>query len=141
MLRALRIDKLNLAALEATLSLWMSGASRPGIPVVRMLTMGIDEIDHRAQALATAITASGRARCDVIDGASTTGGGSAPGSSLPTRLVSVAPTSMTAAVLEEALRSADPPVIVRIQEDRVVIDLRTVASEDDGVIADLIRRA
>lgn len=134
LMRALRADKLTYAALEATLSLWMSESLRTQIPVVRMLTLTTEDLDRRARALARAIASDGRVQCDVIDGASTTGGGSAPGSSLPTRLVRVSPKSTTPEALERALRASDPPVIARLQQGAVVIDLRTVDPDDDRSI-------
>ena len=140
LMRALRADKLTYAALEATLALWISESSRAHIPVVRMLTMSVDEIDRRARALATAIAAGGRATCDVIDGESTIGGGSAPGSSLPTRLVAVVPDNTTAESLEQALRTGEPPIIARLQQGAVVIDLRTVEPEDDQAIVAALRK-
>jgi L-seryl-tRNA(Ser) seleniumtransferase len=75
---------------------------------------------------------------DVIDGVSTIGGGSAPGSQLPTRLVAL---TLPADRLASALRGGDPPVIARIDNDRVVIDLRTVGPSLDEQLATLIVRA
>jgi L-seryl-tRNA(Ser) seleniumtransferase len=137
LMRALRVDKLTYAALEATLEEHAIG--RQGeIPVERMLRMGQDEIGRRADALAAALNKSAwTAR--VIDGMSTVGGGSAPGSELPTRLVELTRDGMTADQIEQHLRSLDPPVIARIQNDRVVIDLRTVAVADEALLVTLLR--
>ncbi len=74
----------------------------------------------------------------MIDGHSTIGGGSAPGSALPTRLVAVTHPTLSPDGFEEALRALDPPVIARIEDDRVLIDLRTVAPDDDERLATLI---
>jgi L-seryl-tRNA(Ser) seleniumtransferase len=137
LMRALRVDKLTYAALEATLEEHAIG--RQGeVPVERMLRMGQDEIGRRADALAAALNRSGwTAR--VIDGMSTVGGGSAPGSQLPTRLVELERDGLSADAIEQHLRSLDPPVIARIQNDRVVIDLRTVAPDDADVLLTLLR--
>jgi L-seryl-tRNA(Ser) seleniumtransferase len=99
--------------------------------VQRMLRMGKEEIGVRADALAISLNASGwTAR--VVDGMSTVGGGSAPGAELPTRLVEISRDGMTADAIEQHLRSLDPPVIARIQDDRVVLDLRTVLPNEDA---------
>jgi L-seryl-tRNA(Ser) seleniumtransferase len=98
-----------------------------------MLRMTVDEISTLAVTLATSLTASGwTAR--VIDGVSTVGGGSAPGAEIPTRLVQLSRAGMSADAIEQHLRALDPPVIARIQEDRVVLDLRTVLPEDDAIV-------
>ena len=134
LMRALRVDKLTYAALEATLEAHAIGQGQD-VPVQRMLRMTAVEIGRRAEALASALNASGwRAR--VIDGLSTVGGGSAPGVEIPTRLVEVQRDGMTADEIEQRLRSLDPPVIARIQEDRVVMDLRTVW--EDGELRALL---
>jgi L-seryl-tRNA(Ser) seleniumtransferase len=136
LMRALRVDKLTYAALEATLQAHL--AQRwDEVPVVRMLTMPLDTIARRADALATSLAAGGIA-ARVVDGESTIGGGSAPGSTLPTRLVELSHASMTADALGERLRGLDPPVITRVQNDRIVIDLRTVPPADDARLARLI---
>ena len=75
---------------------------------------------------------------DVVDGFSTIGGGSAPGITLPTRLVAIA---LPATRLESALRAARPPVIARIEDERVLLDLRTVAPEDDERLPGLVAGA
>jgi L-seryl-tRNA(Ser) seleniumtransferase len=144
LMRALRVDKLTYAALEATLEEHAIGRGREDVPVQRMLHMTANEIGRRADALAAALNQSGwTAR--VIDGMSTIGGGSAPGAELPTRLVELqrpstslgAGDGMTADQIEQHLRTLDPPVIARIQDDRVVLDLRTVALEEDPTLAAL----
>jgi L-seryl-tRNA(Ser) seleniumtransferase len=135
-MRALRVDKLTYAALEATLEEHAIGRGADGIPVPRMLRMTAEEIGPRADALAAALKASGWS-ARVIDGMSTVGGGSAPGAELPPRLVEISRDDMSADELEQHLRSLDPPVIARIHDDRVVLDLRTVAPEDDAVLTRL----
>jgi L-seryl-tRNA(Ser) seleniumtransferase len=99
-----------------------------------MLALTADEIGRRADALASLLSSRGLT-ADVVDGESTVGGGSAPGSALPTRLVAVTHPSLSAAKLESQLRSQPVPVIARIDNDRVVLDLRTVEPEDDAVVA------
>jgi L-seryl-tRNA(Ser) seleniumtransferase len=134
LMRALRVDKLTYAALEATLEEHAIGRGLDGVPVQRMMGMTRDEIAVRAEALAAALNASGwTAR--TIDGMSTIGGGSAPGAELPTRLVELSRDGMAAEDIEQQLRALDPPIVARIQNDRVVLDLRTVSDSDDATIA------
>jgi L-seryl-tRNA(Ser) seleniumtransferase len=131
LMRALRADKLTYAALEATLALWRREPARREIPVYRMLALDAAAIDRRALALADQLAASGAMTCRIVDGASTTGGGSAPGSALPTRLLLVSGGGRSAAALERALRAHDPPIVARVQDDALAIDLRTVEDVDD----------
>ena len=135
LMRALRVDKLTYAALEATLEEHAIGRS-DGVPVQRMLRMSKDDIGRRADSLAAALNQSGWT-AQVIDGMSTVGGGSAPGSELPTRLVEITKDGMTADRIEQHLRSLEPPIIARIENDRVVLDLRTVLSNDDARLLSL----
>ena len=135
LMRAVRADKLTYSALEATLALWAKEPARCEIPVYRMLTMTTEEIERRAWTLAGDIGRVPGLSCQIIDGLSTIGGGSAPESRLPTRLVALTVTEMTASTLEARLRAGDPPVVARIEDDRVVMDLRTVASEEIDSLA------
>jgi L-seryl-tRNA(Ser) seleniumtransferase len=136
LMRALRVDKLTYAALEATLEEHAIGRGQEGVPVQRMLRLTKDEIGTRADAVAAALSATGWTT-RVIDGSSTVGGGSAPGTAIPTRLVEIAKDGMSADQIEQHLRSLDPPVIARIHEDRVVLDLRTVDPGDDKALSTL----
>jgi L-seryl-tRNA(Ser) seleniumtransferase len=136
LMRALRVDKLTYAALEATLEEYAAGRAASTIPVVAMLATSRDEIDRRARVLAASLT---NVVSEVIDGESTIGGGSAPGSAIPTRLVAMTHPSLTAEQLEERLRQHSTPIVARILDDRVVIDLRTVAPDDDELIAAALR--
>ncbi|MGQ0562199.1 MAG: L-seryl-tRNA(Sec) selenium transferase [Gemmatimonadota bacterium] len=130
--RALRVDKLTLAALEATLLSYARGTARAELPVLRMLSAGLPELRERAARLVAALPAA----ADISDGFSAVGGGAFPAARLPTALVVlVAP---SAAGLESRLRSATPPVIGRIANERVVLDLRTVLPEQDATLASVI---
>jgi L-seryl-tRNA(Ser) seleniumtransferase len=106
-----------------------------------MLTLSTDEIDRRARALAAALAKLPGVAAAVINGASTVGGGSAPGSELPTRLVAIGVSGASAAELETRLRASEPPIIGRIEQDRVLIDLRTVDESDDSQIVDALTSA
>jgi L-seryl-tRNA(Ser) seleniumtransferase len=137
LMRALRADKMTYAALEATLEEYAAGRAGDTVPVARMMALTAAEIGPRAEALAAALASAGLV-VDVVDGFSTIGGGSAPGSQLPTRLVAIA---LPADRLEASLRTQQPPVIARIDADRVVLDLRTVAPDDDARLAQLVIQA
>jgi len=134
LMRALRVDKLTYAALEATLEAHAIGHGLEEVPVQRMLRLTPDAIGLRADALAASLHASGWTT-RVVDGLSTVGGGSAPGAELPTRLLELTRDGMTADDIEHRLRTSDPPVIARILNDRVVLDLRTVLESEDQLLA------
>jgi L-seryl-tRNA(Ser) seleniumtransferase len=136
-MRALRVDKLTYAALEATLEAHAIGRGQDDVPVQRMLRMGKEEIGRRAEGLADLLARAGWTT-RVIDGMSTVGGGSAPGSELPTRLVELQRDGLTADQIEQRLRALDPPVIARIQDDRIVLDLRTVSPGEETVLAAIL---
>jgi L-seryl-tRNA(Ser) seleniumtransferase len=140
LLRALRVDKLTYAALEATLIEHVSGRAAESVPALRMVAMTSAAIGARAEALARTLAAEGW-HAAVVEGASTIGGGSAPGSELRTWLVSVARDGWSPDRLESRLRSGDPPVIARIVGDRVALDLRTVRPEDEPDLVEGFRRA
>ena len=133
--RALRIDKLDLAALSATLVHYLKGEAAQSIPVWRMISLPLAEIEQQAQAFAQQLQALGFT-VEVIDGQSTVGGGSLPGETLPTKLVTLsvnAPDDFLA-----RLRRGDPPVVARIENDRVVFDLRTVL--DHSALLETLRQ-
>jgi L-seryl-tRNA(Ser) seleniumtransferase len=137
LMRALRADKMTYAALEATLEAYATGRAATSIPVVAMIAATRDEIAARARRLADALNKTGwTAR--VIDGHSTIGGGSAPGSRLPTALVELARQGIGADDLASRLRGLDPPIVARIENDRLVLDLRTVLSEDEPILTQLL---
>jgi L-seryl-tRNA(Ser) seleniumtransferase len=128
--RALRLDKLITQALETTLR-HMVFERWDELPAMRMIRMSQDEIRERAERVRT--QAPG---WDVIEGRSVAGGGSAPEQSLPTWLLAWPGDPVTA---EQALRAGTPPVISRIEDDRLVLDLRTVLPEEDDALARALR--
>jgi len=136
--RALRVDKLTYAALEATLLAYVKG-EHDAIPAVRMMRLGKDSISMRAEAVALAFRASPQFQIELIDGESVIGGGAAPSATLPTRLLAVAMKNLRPDELLSRLRDADPPVIARVQDDRVLLDLRTVFPEQDEAIVATLR--
>jgi L-seryl-tRNA(Ser) seleniumtransferase len=136
-MRALRADKLTFAVLEATLAEYAAGRAAETVPVQRMLHASPDEIESRAQSMATTLASSGW-HVAMLSGASAVGGGSAPGVTLPTVLLSLSRDTESPDALEQWLRSLDPPVIARIEHDRVVLDLRTVLPEQDAQLLSLL---
>ncbi len=138
LMRALRVDKLTYAALEGTLVEYARGTA-DRIPVVRMLGLTAGAVDARARTLADRLGTEGWT-AEVRDGYSAVGGGSAPGTRLPTRLVSIARAGESADATLAALRALEPPVVARIEDDRVVLDLRTVDPSQDGLLGDLLGR-
>jgi L-seryl-tRNA(Ser) seleniumtransferase len=143
--RALRVDKMTLAALAAVLADHEAGRAPEQVPVIRMLTLDPAEIESRARALAGALAADTPAvLVSVEPGESAVGGGAAPTVGLPTFLVAltVAEPERSPDALAAALRAGEPAVLARIAEGRLLIDLRTVFPEDDGRLrAALVRAA
>jgi L-seryl-tRNA(Ser) seleniumtransferase len=133
LLRALRVDKLTYSALEATLAEHLAGRAHHSVPVLRMAALGVDAIEARAGRLALALGSHGW-RTQIVDGFSTIGGGSAPGATLPTRLLALSRENLGAAALDARLRDLDPSIVGRIERDRLLLDLRTVREEEDGEI-------
>jgi L-seryl-tRNA(Ser) seleniumtransferase len=134
LMRALRVDKLTYAALEATLEEFAADRAQTTVPVAAMIATALDAIEQRARALANALAGRG-VRATIAAGVSTIGGGSAPGSTLPTCLVSIEHASKSANDIEALLRGQAVPIIARIEDNRVVVDLRTVDPLDDQRIA------
>jgi L-seryl-tRNA(Ser) seleniumtransferase len=131
--RALRVDKLTLAALEATLALFLrSGGPGDDHPTLRMLRLGADELRKRATSLRTRIRRSVPAfEVRAVRGFSRVGSGSLPGESLPTTLISLTHESLAPSTLARVLRYGRPPVYTRIVDDTVCIDPRTLQPGDD----------
>jgi L-seryl-tRNA(Ser) seleniumtransferase len=137
LMRALRADKITFAILEATLAEYVAGRASSSVPVQRMLHTTADEIEARAMALGEQLAARGW-RIALMSGSSAVGGGSAPGLGLPTVLLCLSREDESAAATEAWLRTLDPPVVARIENDRVVLDLRTVLPDQDAVLATLL---
>ena len=131
LMRALRADKVTYAALEATLGLWAEEPARLQVPVVRMMSLTAADIERRVVAVLAGLSAQADLECEAVDGDSTVGGGSASGSRLPTKLLAVSRTGLSAPAFAARLRQLDLPIVGRIQQDRVMLDLRTVTPDDD----------
>jgi L-seryl-tRNA(Ser) seleniumtransferase len=139
--RALRADKLALAALEATLDSYRRGEAAREVPTLRMLAATRDEIEGRVRAFGQRLGArmgSGALTFEIVEGQSAIGGGSAPTTHPPTALIALAHTSLSASALDDRLRRHTPPVIARILDGRVVLDLRTVSEDEEDELLDAL---
>jgi L-seryl-tRNA(Ser) seleniumtransferase len=135
--RALRADKFTLAGLEATLALYREPARAiQEIPVLRMLTLSGEELVNYAQGLAAILPPECRA--EIAPGESAVGGGSFPGADLPTTLVLLDPGPEGANRLALRLRLGEPPVVARVQADRVALDPRTLPPDSYKAIASAV---
>ena len=131
--RAVRIDKGSLAALNATLLHYLRGEETSKIPIWDMISQSQESLADRAEAWQSAVGGL----TSVVPGESTVGGGSLPGETLPTSLLSIDPTTVTggASAVAANLRRSTPPIIGRIDDDRVLLDPRTVPPHlDDALI-------
>jgi L-seryl-tRNA(Ser) seleniumtransferase len=132
--RALRVDKMFYAALEATLLAYLR-EDYDSIPTLRMMRISEDELQHRAESIAQQLqTASPQLEIEIISTRSLLGGGSAPGSTLPSRALAVCADNLPADTLLLRLRKWQTPIIARVENDRVLLDLRTVQPAHDATI-------
>jgi L-seryl-tRNA(Ser) seleniumtransferase len=136
--RALRVDKLTTAALAATLGAYLRGAADE-IPALRMIRLSVNEIKRRAENFLRELTLElplGEVELEITDGSSLAGGGSTPTQSLPTKLIRIASARYSASQLEQRLRRAPAgvSVIARVEEDRLILDLRTVFPEQEPLL-------
>jgi L-seryl-tRNA(Ser) seleniumtransferase len=156
--RALRVDKLTYAALEATLFAYVK-KDHDAVPVLRMMRLSKDEIARRAEEVVAKVEASpvrvvsglrpaktgqvptasketsSHLKLDLCDGESVIGGGAAPSAVLPTRLIALSHADLSADDLNARLRASIPPIIARVEDGRVLLDLRTVFPEQDANLA------
>ena len=158
--RALRVDKLTYAALEATLLAYVK-KDHDAVPVLRMMRLSKDEIARRAEEVVAKVEASpvrvvaglrpaktgqspvptasketsSHLKLDLCDGESVIGGGAAPSAVLPTRLIALSHANLSADELNARLRASTPPIIARVEDGRVLLDLRTVFPEQDANLA------
>ena len=140
--RAVRIDKIRLAGLVATLIPYLKGEALKAIPVWRMISMPLEDIERRAKLWAKEFGDLAR----VIEGESMIGGGSLPGGTLPTRLVAIGKQSKVkeqsiAQKLAQRLRTQEPPVVGRISENVLLLDPRSVLPEEDQTVLQALRSA
>lgn len=140
LMRALRVDKLTFAALEATLIEHATARAHSTVPVTRMLNTDVAEIAARAQTLAARFVGHAGLTVSVRETEATVGGGSTPGITLPSRGLLIRVDNQSASAVEATLRLGVPPVIGRIEAGQVVLDLLTVDANHDEVVADAVAR-
>jgi len=133
--RAVRIDKLTLAALEATLRIYKNGNALKEIPIFRMMLASLEEMEDKALKLYEKIKNIKKAKIMVIDEFSQVGGGALPQTFIPTKAISVEPIMMSVDDLVQRLRKYETPILSRINKDRLIIDMRTLMDEDIDIIA------
>jgi L-seryl-tRNA(Ser) seleniumtransferase len=136
--RALRVDKTTLAGLQATLRHYLLGEATEKVPVWRMISQDEAMLKRRAHAWIRKLKGLG-VDAQVVPGRSAVGGGSLPGETLPTYLVALVAASPDSVAAR--LRTGEPPMITRIEEDRVVLDPRTVLPEQEAVLMPLVAEA
>jgi len=134
--RALRVDKLVYAALEATLLDYLR-EDHDAIPALRMMRLAKDEIGGRAEEVRANVS-SPAMKIEIVDGESLLGGGTAPSAVLPTRVLAVSCEGLSADEIANRLRAGEMPIIARVEDGRVLLDLRTVFPAQDAVIAEAL---
>ena len=141
LLRALRVDKMTMAAFEATLRIYRDARDPAAeVPALRMLAAGADEIRGRADRLAAQLAAAlpAGASLEVIPGSSQVGAGSAPGIDLPTFLLAIRPGEGEVAAIEARLRAMTPPVMLRVHAGALLVDLRTVETDEEPLLIEAL---
>jgi L-seryl-tRNA(Ser) seleniumtransferase len=142
LMRALRVDKLTYAALEATLGEYAAGRAASTVPIMRMLLASAEELQERCTRVQQALLGAGAGlHAEVRDAFSTVGGGTTPGLAIPTRVLAVTSRACTADALDARLRAHVPPVVGRIEDDRLLLDVRTVLPEQDGTLTEALLAA
>lgn len=134
--RALRIDKLTLAALEATLRAYLEGTAERDIPTLHMIAADRNTLDRMAFSLCSRLRESARdCAVEIVEEYGQVGGGAVPGQLLPTFAVALQPQTCSVAELERRIRQGDTPIVARISKDRLLLDVRTLTDEDIPLIA------
>jgi L-seryl-tRNA(Ser) seleniumtransferase len=133
--RAARLDRAAIAALATTLGHYVKDEALAKVPVWRMISMPVEEIESRARAWAKAIGGG----AGVVDGRSMVGGGSLPEESLPTKLLAISGVDVTS--LARRLRLGEPPVVARVEHDTLLLDPRTVDPQDDDALLTALNAA
>jgi L-seryl-tRNA(Ser) seleniumtransferase len=139
LLRALRVDKITLAALQATLLAYLEGRALEELPVWQMIAADAAALGRRAQRWRTALRKAGGPQAEVVETVSAIGGGSLPGQTLPTKALAL--TVPSAGAVAHKLRAGHPPVVARIEEERLIFDPRTVLPEQEKPLLEAIKAA
>jgi L-seryl-tRNA(Ser) seleniumtransferase len=136
--RALRVDKLTYAALEATLVTYIRNDSS-AIPALGMMHLSVDAVRQRAAELQKSVAPATTLKVDIVSGESVIGGGAAPQATLPAWLLAITSQRLSAEALAANLRKAEPlPIVARVEEGKVLLDLRTVFPEQDSLVVEAL---
>ncbi|PYV06124.1 MAG: L-seryl-tRNA(Sec) selenium transferase [Acidobacteria bacterium] len=143
LMRTYRVEKLIYGALEGTLAAYRAGRALEEIPVLMMISISPEELQRRSRRFVRRLKPRLPASCriELFKGHSVVGGGSCPGSELPTTLLALESARYRAHVIEARLRSQSPPVILRLEEDRALLDLRTVFPSQEDLLLSGIAHA
>ncbi|HEY2932385.1 MAG TPA: L-seryl-tRNA(Sec) selenium transferase [Acidobacteriota bacterium] len=136
LMRALRLDKTGYAILVHSLYRYLTG-EKERLPIHHFLTLAVSELKTRAEKLSKQVTAG---RVELRDSFSLVGGGSAPDVKIDTIVLVFEPGERSAEAMHRFLRQQEPPIVARIEENRLIVDLRTVWPDDDTTIADAVNR-
>jgi L-seryl-tRNA(Ser) seleniumtransferase len=137
LMRALRVDKLTYAALEATLSEYVSGRASRTVPVIGMVLASVESLEARCRQVVARVVAL---EARVVDGESAVGGGTTPGLVIPSRVIALRHRRQGLDWLDTWLRQADVPVVGRIERDWLLLDLRTVLVSEDEELGAILAR-
>ncbi len=140
--RIVRVDKMTLAVLEATLMLFLDEqVAMEEVPTLAMLRRPLGEIDAQARHIADSLVRLKlKAKVEVIDEFSQMGSGSLPSQNLPTRVVAILPENISVEELARRLRTCEPPIIARIHDKKLLLDPRTLLKDDDKAVTDAVSR-
>jgi L-seryl-tRNA(Ser) seleniumtransferase len=143
LMRAFRLDKMTLAALEATLRIYLNeAAALQQIPGLNMLSMPLTELRQRAESLAVKLrTIAGVVKVCVSEDVAYVGGGSLPDQTLPTCVVEIQTNGLSDADFALRLRTGEPAVVARLRDEKVVMDLRTIFVEQESALVQAVARA
>jgi L-seryl-tRNA(Ser) seleniumtransferase len=143
LMRTYRVEKLIYGALEATLSSYRFGKAESEIPVLRMIAMTAQDLSRRARRFARRMKARlpEGARIHLLTGNSVVGGGSCPECQLPTTLIALESSRLSPNTIESRLRSQEPPIILRMEEDKLLADLRTVFPAQESTLMEGLCKA
>ena len=133
-MRVLRVDKLAYAALEGTLAEYAAGRASRTIPILQMILATPDAIEARARRLAEIARVAGILDAEVVASRSKVGGGTTPGLELPTHVLAIRHRTRSADWLDDWLRRRDIAIVGRIENDRLLLDLRTVTAAEDAIL-------
>jgi L-seryl-tRNA(Ser) seleniumtransferase len=134
--RVVRPDKLTLAALAATLASWKTGRWRD-FPVYRAAAADLEALERRGEKIRAAAATDGTGRCVSIEVVATSavfGGGTSPEKRFDSRALAVESADLSADELAAKLRSGSPPVVGRVEDSKLLLDLRSVMPEEDGIL-------